>query len=270
MNQIHKICAILILLIGSCYGFCHEQTRTCRSRTTRKNILQKPIGEAVLRTRGGSLTELKVFDHVHATVGAVNKFYVTFPILSSLLTCGLKASAADYFAQQVSMGAAKPEYSSSRTIHTSRGGSLRKQAPFRFELTRNLSFLLYGALYQGLFQHFLYNEWFPKMFGSEKDILTIATQLAFDTAIVVPSVCWPLAYVIKSIVNGDSLKDGMVQYIDDLKNSSLVKNFVLIWIPAKALIFGLVPEHLKIASIAFVSFFWTMIFSSICGKVKSS
>lgn len=140
MNQIHKICAILILLIGSCCGFCHEQTRTCRSRTTRKNILQKPIGEAVLRTRGGSLTELKVFDHVHATFGAVNKFYVTFPILSSLLTCGLKASAADYFAQQVSMGAAKPEYSSSRTIHTSRGGSLRKQAPFRFELTRNLSF----------------------------------------------------------------------------------------------------------------------------------
>ena len=39
-----------------------------------------------------------------------------------------------------------------------------------------------------------------------------------------------------------------------------------IWGPVQCLTFGVVPEHLRIAFIAVVSFFWLIIFSSLTAK----
>ena len=43
-------------------------------------------------------------------------------------------------------------------------------------------------------------------------------------------------------------------------------NLQSIWGPVQCLTFGVVPEHLRIAFIAVVSFFWLIIFSSLTAK----
>ena len=52
----------------------------------------------------------------------------------------------------------------------------------------------------------------------------------------------------------------------------LIFKYWCFWIPAQSLTFGVVSEHLRIASAAAVSFFWLVVFSSISynGEDKES
>jgi len=217
-------------------------------------------------------TKLCAFEHIHSTIGVINKCYQTSPILSACVTCGVKASAADFVAQLN----AEPDLTSSGTSETAFAtttGSDSFQeniaATFHFELPRNLAFLLYGVVYQGFFQHYLYNIWFPVLFGTSNDIVTVAAMVLFDTVLIVPIICLPLAYLTKTLISGGTVQNGIEKYVHDVKHTNLVLHFCAIWIPAKFLAFGVVAEHLRIPFFAFISFFWMIILSTISSSSAS-
>lgn len=191
-------------------------------------------------------------------IGAIDTFYKTMPLASAFLTCGVKASLADVVAQKRALADEVPEpdsYSDDKVIIL---GDIEKR--------RNLAFLLYGGLYQGMAQEIIFNEVFPIIFGQGTDFTTVISKVLFDSLIITPLLCLPVAYVVKSVIFQYSFKEAMSRYVDDVTNNGLLVKYWSLWSPVQCLTFSVVPQHLRIVWIAFISFFWLIIFSSIAAK----
>ena len=183
----------------------------------------------------------------------IDNLYRDFPYAASFVTCSVKASAADLVAQ---VRTARREASN---FIMEAGSSVAQEVDEKrtqFEITRNIGFILYGGFYQGMLQYYLYCQLFPIWFGHERTLETVLTQVAFDTLVIAPFLCVPSCYIIKGVIEGNSIKGGFDKYVYDFKNTSLILDYCKIWVPASALSFGVVPEHLRIPFIALVSFFW--------------
>lgn len=193
---------------------------------------------------------------VGGILGALNQFFKTSPVLSSFLTCGLKASVADVIAQ-------KREFNAETHL------SNCKEKKFKLtsmSLPRNLSFVLYGGLYLGIGQHFMYNHIFPHIFGTSKSLKVVLSKVIFDMCLISTTISLPLAYITKALIYRLTIKEGLKQYVNDcVKHGLWLKNFS-VWAPMQCLTFGVIPEHLRVSFIALVSFFWLIILSSICAK----
>ena len=185
---------------------------------------------------------------VSNAIAELDTFYQTAPYTAAFMTCGIKASAADFLAQ-----------ARERKIAMQKCEKTDEQ----IVLERNLAFILYGGLYQGMAQCYIYNVLFPLWFGTGSDILSVTIKVAFDMLVVSPFLCLPVAYLTKATINGQTLKDGLDKYIYDFQHKNLLATYCKIWLPAQFCTFGLVPEHLRIAFIAFVSFFWLIILSTV-------
>jgi len=153
-----------------------------------------------------------------------------------------------------------------------------------FQLDRNVAFILYGGFYQGMAQQFIYNSLFPSMFGTSKDVMTVLIKVSFDLLIISPFVCLPIAYITKAVIfntssndndgtsdNGtnalsfwtDSFSQAMDKYSYDIQYQNVIGKFWAIWLPAQICTFSIVPDHLRIVFIAFISFFWLILLSTI-------
>ena len=191
------------------------------------------------RPLGRGRTRLMALETAQSVLGAVDSFYQNEPYAAAFLTCSVKASAADFVAQ--------------------------RKSPL-FDVSRNLAFLVYGGLYQGLFQQLLFCQIFPACFGTDHSLHSVALQVLTDMAMVGPFLCLPLAYATKSMfqneLSADSIGQGMRKYVSDVANKSLLLKYWSIWIPVQFLTFGVVPSHYRVAFIAMVSFFWMCILST--------
>lgn len=203
-----------------------------------------------------------------SVLNEIDSFYQTFPYASAFLTCGIKASAADIVAQQTEaqeeQGDGTP--SSAVLMPTAADGV---EEGLQIDARRNLSFVMYGGLYQGIAQYIIYNSIFPQLFGDGTDIATVALKVAFDNAFVSPLVCLPVAYLVKSVVFQFSLDEARDRYISDVQDGLIFKYWTF-WIPAQSLTFSVVPAHLRIAFVAAVSFFWLVVFSSISSNTNDN
>lgn len=175
-------------------------------------------------------------------LSALDMFYKSAPYEAAFVTCGVKAAASDGLAQQ-----------------TERNG--RPQ----FSWPRNLAFILYGGFYQGCFQNFVFNTFYPAVFGTGTDVATVAIKVVFDQLVLTPFLCLPCAYLVKAAVFRYPLQEGLQRYVADAKKDLLLKYWA-IWTPAQCFTFSIVPEHLRIAFIAFVSFFWLILLSTISNR----
>jgi hypothetical protein len=172
------------------------------------------------------------------------------PYAAGAVVCGIKACSADLFAQQ-------------RQI---RMNNVKDQPPKviqKLDIRRNLAFLLYGVLYQGLGQELIYNHLYPLMFGTGVDLNTVVRKVMFDLFVQTTFLTLPIAYYAKSVVFGRPFKLAMQQYVDDIKDRGLLTKYFLLWGPVQSLTFSIVPEHFRITFIACVSFFWVIILSSL-------
>lgn len=133
---------------------------------------------------------------------------------------------------------------------------------------RTLAFLLYGGLYQGCAQYWIFNECFPVWFGSADDAITIVSEVLTDQFILTPLLCLPVAYLFKAVVFQYSMLEGLQRYVADAQRDLLVKYWIL-WGPVQCLTFGVVPQQWRIPFIAFVSFFWLIILSTISSRDDS-
>ena len=191
----------------------------------------------------------------------VSDLYAQFPMQSAILTCGVKASVADTISQFKDSVAAQ-----SSDIK----GKLQKNLPqqsedgsFNWEFRRNLAYVLYGGIFVGLMCHLEYNVLFPVLFGSEHSTKTIFEKVIFDDFVSAPLMWLPPAYLIKAWVYDYSMMEGLQKYWRDVKDNSLLTKYWTIWVPAQTISFSVIPDHLRVAFMASVSFFWFILFSSV-------
>ena len=171
----------------------------------------------------------------------INSFYKDYPYFSSFITVGVKAALADGVAQA-------------------------NEGNLRFHWLRSLVFFLYGGFYQGMAQYYIYNHIFPILFGDSTTWTTVLKEVCFDCLVVTPSICLPLAYIMKAIVYQYGFYEACQRYYIDITCNSLLYYYWSIWAPVQCLTFSVVPKHLRIIFIAAVSFFWVIILSSVSAK----
>ena len=243
-----------LLVLVTCAGGATAFS-TPRSRTSQPS----PIAPWQV-PRGGdhatSSTSLK-----SSLIGAIDVFYKTMPLTSAFVTCGIKASAADFVAQKRASSTDEGE-----GVLTTTDEEILSEITTPFEKRRNFAFLLYGGLYQGMAQEIIFNEVFPKLFGQGTDFLTVLSKVSFDMFVVSPFVCLPVAYLVKSVIFQYTVGEALSRYKDDVMKNGLLVKYWSLWGPVQCLTFGVVPVHLRIAFIAVISFFWLIIFSSVAAK----
>ena len=141
-------------------------------------------------------------------------------------------------------------------------------APPALSLPRLGTFFLYGGLYQGCVQYYIFNVLYPIWFGEGTDPATIAVKVLFDQFVLTPFLCLPVCYLVKAIVFRYPLTEGLERYVMDARRDLLVK-YWLIWGPVQCLTFSVVPPQWRVPFIALVSFFWLLILSSITARQES-
>jgi hypothetical protein len=184
----------------------------------------------------------------HQMMEEVSDFYATYPVQSAVLTCGVKASIADGIAQvkAVTAAAASPN-----------------QENISLEAKRNVAYIIYGGIFIGLMCHMEYDYVFPQIFGNDHNIQTIVPKILFDVFISGPLLWLPPAYFIKAILYDYPLKEGLQKYVTDVVDNGLLIKYWQIWLPAQTISFSLIPDHMRVAFMAFISFFWFILFSSV-------
>ena len=108
------------------------------------------------------------------------------------------------------------------------------------------------------------------MFGAKTDLTTVVQKVFFDLFFQSTVVTLPVAYWSKSVALGQTFRQAMVRYVDDVKNNGLLKKYWGLWGPVQGATFGIVPEHLRIPFIASISFFWVIILSCLSSRSKQS
>ena len=186
-------------------------------------------------------------------MAALDSFYQTQPYASAFLTCSVKASAADWVVQSQSTS-----------------DEDNNQVDTEINIRRNLAFLLYGGLYQGMVQQYLYNTLFPALFGTQVTLSSVLEQVALDMTILTPFLCLPVAYLVKAVMmNEGGVNEGMQTYWLHVREGGLLTKYWMLWVPVQCLTFGVIPQHLRIVFIASVSFVWLMILSTISSSTET-
>jgi hypothetical protein len=176
----------------------------------------------------------------------VSEFYATYPLQSAILTCGVKASIADCIAQVRGWG--------------------NSDDPHVIEMRRNAAYIVYGGIFIGLMCHLEYDHLFPFMFGTDHSIKTIISKVIFDDFVSAPIMWLPPAYIIKALLYDYPVQEGLDKYWNDIRNEGLLLKYWTLWVPAQSISFSVVPDHLRVAFMASVSFFWFIIFSGLASN----
>ena len=204
-------------------------------------------------------------------LGTVDDWFLNFPYQSAFAVTGFKALCADLLTQTSELRRAQDMDSESTStlaletcddvscevVEVTSGQSLSKR--------RALAFLLYGGLYQGCVQYFLFNVCFPVWFGEGTDVQTVITKVLVDQFILTPFLCLPTLYLVKAIIFNYPLRDGLERYVSDAQKDLLIKYWVL-WGPVQCITFGVMPPQYRVVFIALVSFFWLLVLSSISSR----
>jgi len=262
MTPRNIILALIASSISPCDAFVSPQNH--RQRTAASTIITRgrPLNAFDLLT-----VELEATADQVST--AINSFFQTQPYLAAFLTCSVKASAADVIAQTQESSSEEP--------------SLSQQEPQpqivetnNIDISRNLGFLFYGGLYQGVAQNFLYNNLYPLWFGGTEDAtVMLVKEVLADNLIFAPFLCLPVAYAFKAAFTSQDLslatfQGGLEKYVHDVQNKNLLMQYWRIWVPAQFMTFGVIPPHFRIAFVAAISFFWICILSSISASEELS
>lgn len=216
---------------------------------------------------GGTTTTALAFQPsptlLNSVVGAADHFWRNSPYLAAALTCGVKASAADLVAQRRQEAANTSDDDGAAAAVAEVAMS---SAPPRMDLKRNFAYIVYGSVYQGMAQEYIYNHLYPVFFGSGTDVLTVLSKVLFDLLVQTTLVTLPIAYMSKAIIYRYSFREAIRRYLDDIRNHGLLTKYFLLWGPVQCLTFSIVPEHFRVTFIACISFFWLIILSTIASK----
>eukprot|EP00751_Fragilariopsis_kerguelensis_P018346 CAMPEP_0170840910 /NCGR_PEP_ID=MMETSP0734-20130129/4851_1 /TAXON_ID=186038 /ORGANISM="Fragilariopsis kerguelensis, Strain L26-C5" /LENGTH=228 /DNA_ID=CAMNT_0011208793 /DNA_START=579 /DNA_END=1261 /DNA_ORIENTATION=- len=217
---------------------------------------------------------------------SINSFFKYHPFIASFLICALKASSADAIAQFMSFTTNKSSeemvsYQQQQQqqekkiilnddFDTTTPPATTTKVSSVFSVKRNVALLFYGGLYQGCGQELIYNNLFSTVFGVGRHPRIVFLKVCLDMLVIQPCVSLPLAYLIKAPIFGSTLKESIQKYLQDIQQRNLLKHCWLVWAPTQLISFTIIPTHLRISFMAYISFFWIILFSSISSSSSSS
>jgi len=166
-------------------------------------------------------------------------------------------------------------------------GERRRGHTWVFDWSRSLSFAMFGFLYIGLVQWFLYvsiltaifpdaatfanAQWEVKL-QDQVGLWDIAGQVFVDNLIFQAMIYFPVFYTVKMLLQGglvnvfsefpSRLMTGLSKYRENVWADNLAS--IAIWVPADVVIFAC-PMYLRMPLEHCVSFGWTMFISSTRG-----
>lgn len=231
--------SLLSLLVCSANGFS-VQSNTLVNNGPSASLQHSVKNNNIMNQRVVD-TRLGLFG-LDGALSAADTFFQTEPYVAAFLTCSLKASAADWVAQ------------SQQQEHNIR---------------RNLAFIMYGGLYQGCVQTFIYSALFPAWFP-DPSVQTILTQVGIDLFILGPMLCMPTVYTMKALFAGEEGTAGIQKYFDHVQTKGILFKYWAIWGPVQTLNFGIVPHHLRVVFVAMVSFFWICLLSTVSSEAETN
>lgn len=201
---------------------------------------------------------------------SADEWFRTAPYQSAFCVTALKATAADVLTQTREIATAQQERERLPSVAVESCDELNvceevDAARESIVWPRALAFLLYGGLYQGCAQYFFFNVCFPLWFGTGSDLRTIATEVLFDQFVLTPFLCLPVCYLVKALIFGAPLSEGLRRYISDARRDLLLKYWVL-WGPVQCITFGVLEPQWRVPFVALVSFFWLLVLSSISSR----
>jgi Mpv17 / PMP22 family len=259
-----------------CGGSSKSISSSCSSLFRRHNsivvLVVSPISRSS-RSRtssSSSSTSTRLNNSYANVVQAIDVFWRTNPFAAAAIICGVKASAADYVAQrrQIKSKRNSNKIKKKNTSIVVAVGENENNNNAKADLRRNFAFILYGSLYQGMAQEFIYNHLYPVWFGTGTDPTTVLVKVVFDVTLQTTLVTLPIAYLAKALIFNYSWQEALARYTDDIQNHGLLKKYISLWFPVNCLTFSVVPEYLRVSWIAFVSFFWLIILSSIASRAR--
>ena len=142
----------------------------------------------------------------------INQFFLHYPFISAFLMCAMKASFADFIAQKIS----------TRNVNNNKQLPQQQQQRPKFEYKRNIAFLLYGGIYQGCVNEYIFNHIYPSLFGSGTDIVTASMKVLLDQLFTHPCICLPVAYIVKGGMYQKSVLHSIKRYMYDIKENKLL------------------------------------------------
>jgi len=182
----------------------------------------------------------------------VNAAMARHPFLTSVTITGAKAAAADLMIQTM----------------------IEKRE--KVDTTRLGLFGLFGFTYQGGFQYGLYAKLFERIWPGTSMRMNICKVLATNL-IVDPVFFFPVFYAMREYVfnagGSDStltnnVKNGLLKYKENYKDDWF--NTWAVWFPGHTVTYCLMPTHLRMPWIAFVSFGYVSLLSYTRGDFADS
>ena len=239
---------LLLGIVGRSYGFGvsnNMRSGNAFHTTTSSRISSPTLNRPTTTSSSSSLNAFSIED--------VSHLYEVYPLQSAMVTCGVKASVADAIAQVQAF----------LKVQSNNEDENAKGEEFLLEIRRNFAYIIYGSLFVGALCHLEYNVLFPYLFGTSHEWTTVIKKQFFDNFISGPWIWLPPAYFIKAIMMDYPLAKGWENYVHDVKHEGLLFKYWALWIPAQSITFSVIPDHLRVAFMASVSFFWFILFSAL-------
>lgn len=95
------------------------------------------------------------------------------------------------------------------------------------DLKRNFAYIVYGAVYQGMAQEYIYNHLYPVLFGFGTDLVTVLSKVLFDLLVQTTLVTLPIAYMSKAVIYRYGFREALRRYVDDIRNHGLLTKYFL-------------------------------------------
>jgi hypothetical protein len=139
---------------------------------------------------------------------------------------------------------------------------------------RMWTFLLFGALFNGVWQYALFVKMMPRIvpgafafarkplrekIKDKEGIKGVLLQNFVENGINNPVLYFPCFYTTKALLDGRDIKDGIRLYKKNWKEDVLA--IWSVWVPAQAFNFAFSPPHFRVPFVAVVSALWTALVS---------
>jgi hypothetical protein len=221
--------------------------------------------------RTSMVQPLSVFS-ITNTISVMDQFVQSSPYTTAAIVCGIKASTADFIAQKRQLRQRYSKNNIGSTLTTPANTTYDNNSSTRniktLDWLRNISFLIYGSMYQGIAQEYIYNHLYPIYFGTNTNIITVLLKVFFDLFIQTTIITLPIAYTIKAVIYQYTIQEAFARYIEDIRYNGLLTKYFVLWGPIQCITFSIIPEHYRISFIATVSFFWLIILSTISSHTR--
>ena len=141
----------------------------------------------------------------------------------------------------------------------------------RVDRKRVLLFGSFGLFYQGMFQYWMYNKLFERLFPGT-GVKNVIKKVAITNLFCDPVLFFPTFYTFREMLDrghfeASCVTDGLTAYSRNITED--VRNSWAIWVPAHAVTYGIIPTHFRMPWIACVSFGYVGLLSYTRGSYEA-